>query len=329
MPAVGVTEREYDKAPGVFRSAALACYRVPEEEEALAQAIRELGLRHVIVGARPYRKALYEALPRGAVIARFGVGHDNIDKAAATQAGLLCTNTPGTLDQSVVEHTLVLLLAAARRLLELANGVKQGDWSTLPAMEVAGKTLVVVGCGAIGRAVARAASRGLQMRVLGVDTRSLNPGWLRDEYGIAQFHRELEPAVRQADFVSLHVPGGEATRHLINARSLEWFQPHAWLINTSRGSVVDEIALYDALARQRLGGAALDVYEREPYEPLDPARDLRLLRNVILTPHCASNTQEANERMARRALHNIELAEARRYDEMDLLNPEVLDTLHG
>jgi phosphoglycerate dehydrogenase-like enzyme len=128
-----------------------------------------------------------------------------------------------------------------------------------------------------------------------------------------------------ADFVSLHLPANAETRHFLNRRRLEALPPHAWVINTARGSVVDEIALYDALAEGRMAGAALDVFEREPYEPADPARDLRNLPNVILTPHIGSNTVDANARMASRALRNVRLAAAGDYRQMDVLNPEVLD----
>jgi phosphoglycerate dehydrogenase-like enzyme len=110
----------------------------------------------------------------------------------------------------------------------------------------------------------------------------------------------------------------------MNAERLAVFPRNSWLINTARGSVVDENALYDALAQNRIAGAALDVFEREPYEPADPSRDLRALPNVILTPHVASNTTEANRRMAERALRNISLAESGNWKAMDLLNPEVL-----
>ena len=327
QPRVGVTEPEYWKAPEIFEACPLGCIPVPEQEEALAQAILDRQLRHVIVGPRPYCGPLYAALPPGGVIARFGVGHDNLNKRRATEAGLLCTNTPEVLNQSVVEHTLALLFAAARRLHLLHGTTKAGLWQPLTGTELAGKTLAIVGCGSIGRRVALAASRGLGMCVVGVTRHVSQLQPVSQEYGIQQLYDALEPALAVADFVSLHVPGGSATYHLINADRLRQFRPQAWLINTSRGSVVDEIALYDALVEGRLGGAALDVFEREPYEPSDPRRDLRTLPNVILTPHCGSNTAEANRRMAERALRNIELAEAGRYAEMDLLNREVLARL--
>ena len=120
-----------------------------------------------------------------------------------------------------------------------------------------------------------------------------------------------------------------ANAHFINRERLALFQPHAWLINTARGAVVDEVALYDALVEQRLGGAALDVFDREPYQPVDPRRDLRTLPNVILTPHVGSTTPEANRGMAERAVQNIVWAEEKAFARMDLLNPDVLANTTG
>ena len=135
---------------------------------------------------------------------------------------------------------------------------------------------------------------------------------------------DLRAALGQGDFVSVLIPASAENARFFDRERLSWLQPHAWLVNTARGMVVDEGALYDALAAKQFQGAALDVYDKEPYVPLDPAKDLRTLPNVILTPHVGSHTPEANGRMASRALQNITLGEARAFDRMDLLNPEVL-----
>jgi phosphoglycerate dehydrogenase-like enzyme len=144
------------------------------------------------------------------------------------------------------------------------------------------------------------------------------------QHGYAEIVRRWEDAVPQADFVSLHVPNVPSTQHLVNAERLAQMQPHAWLVNTARGAIVDEVALYNALAASQIGGAALDVFEHEPYRPVHPDKDLRTLPNVIMTPHVASATQDACARMAARALRNIQLAERGAYEQMDLVNPEVL-----
>jgi phosphoglycerate dehydrogenase-like enzyme len=135
---------------------------------------------------------------------------------------------------------------------------------------------------------------------------------------------DFAAAVRDADFVSLHLSAGRANLHWINRERLAYFGERAWLINTARGSLVDEAALFAALVERRLAGAALDVFAQEPYSPPEGGGDLRSLANVILTPHVGSNTVTANRRIAERALQNIMLAEAREFARMDLLNPEVL-----
>src|SRR5262245_39860792 len=167
-PRVLVTEVEYRKAEASFESApGLECLRAPDAEAELATAIREARASYVIVGPRTYSGPLYEALPAGGVIARFGVGHDGIDKAKATAARLLCINTPGVLNQSVAEHTMLLVGAAARNLIGLSASMTRHVWEPAIGEELQGNRLAIVGCGAIGRAVARIASLGYGMHVVG------------------------------------------------------------------------------------------------------------------------------------------------------------------
>jgi phosphoglycerate dehydrogenase-like enzyme len=301
----------------------VTCVPAPSREEALADAVLDRGARHAIVGSAPYRDRLYRTLPRGAVLARFGVGHENIDKRRATEAGVLCTNTPEVLDQSVAEHAMLLVAAAARQLTAIAGDMSRGTWQLRPGVELRGKTLAVIGYGRIGRAVARIATRGFGMHVIGC-RRSASSAHNANEPDVAAMTEDFGVAVREADYVSLHMPALPENAHFINAERLAMLPPHAWLINTARGAVVDERALFDALKAERLGGAALDVYEREPYEPVDPSRDLRTLPRVLLTPHVGSNTTEANRGMAERALRNVLAAEAGDFAGMDLLNPEAL-----
>jgi phosphoglycerate dehydrogenase-like enzyme len=319
-----VTEAEFQRAPQVFESAqSLRCIAVKAEEDALCRSIVEHSAQYVVVGSVKYQSALYATLPRGGVIARFGVGHDGIDKGKATQAGLMCTNTPGVLDASVAEHTALLMLAVARRLHALTAEMSAGIWALGPAgTELQGKTLAVIGSGRIGQATARIASHGFGMRVIGNRRSASAASAPSGEWAFVT--PEYELAVCEADFVSLHINAEPANIRYINRERLAMLPPRACLINTARGSVVDEQALYDALASGRLAGAALDVFDREPYVPADPARDLRTLPNVVLTPHVGSNTREANRGMATRALQNVRLAEARDFAAMDLVNPEVI-----
>jgi len=321
-----VTETEYGRAPEVFESAPVNCIATSGDEDSLAEAIATHGARYVIVGSVKYVGGLYDALPRGGVIARFGVGHDGIDKQKATTAGLFCTNTPSVLDESVAEHAILLMLAGARRLPALTSDMRRGQWALGPAgIELRGKTLAVIGGGRIGQATARIATLGFGMRAIAC-RRTATTG---DTWPFEQVTTDFAATVRDADFISLHLNAEPANNHFINRDRLALMLPRAWLINTARGSVVDEAALFDAIAGERLAGAALDVFDREPYVPVDPSRDLRTLPNVVVAPHIGSHTREANRGMAERALQNVLLAESGDHKRMDVVNPEVLSRTQG
>jgi lactate dehydrogenase-like 2-hydroxyacid dehydrogenase len=324
---VVVTDREYEKGKAVFERTperSLVCIPVSCEESELAAAIRMHGARHVILGVEKYAGELYEALPKGGVIARYGVGYDGIDLARATEKGLYCTSTPGALDDSVAEFAITLMLSLVRHIMELNEITRNGKWGMKLGMEMRGKRLAVIGCGPIGSRVSRIASFGLGMTVIGSEVRDVDRASMKREYGFTAIVKTFEEAVADADFVSLHIPGIQSTNHFINDARLSFMPRKAWLINTSRGSVVDESALYDALVSGVIRGAALDVFENEPYVPVESGKDLRSLRNIIMTPHMSASTLEACNRVAERALLNIELAERKEYEKMDLLNPEIL-----
>jgi phosphoglycerate dehydrogenase-like enzyme len=321
-----VTEAEFRRAQSTFSDAGeLECIPVPGAEDPLCEAIVQHGTRLVVVGSSPYKGRLYSTLPRGGVIARFGVGYDNVDTAQATRAGVLCTNTPGVLQQSVAELTMFLIGMAARHLAGVSTGLQGGRWEPREGIELEGKTLALIGCGAIAQVVARIAVNGFGMRVVGY---ARSP---REVPGpaFASVSTDYEEVARNADFVSLHIPGTPDNAQFMNANRLAALPARAWLINTARGAVIDEVALHDALASRRLAGAALDVFAREPYQPARPDRDLRTLPHVILVPHIGSNTVEANRRMAHRALRNIRLAIDGELAAMDLINREVLGSKNG
>ena len=321
-PTIVVSESVYRKAEQVFRSASrFRCVMAPDDEDGLVRAIRESGAVHAVLGHRKYEDALYAVFPPGRVLARFGVGHDGLDKVKATRAGLLCTNTPGTLDDSVAEVTMFMIGAAARHLVEHANAMRQGVWRPVLGTELRGRTLAIVGCGRIGSTLARIASAGFGMHVIGYTRASR---LAHDPAHYAELTPDFARAVGEADFVSLHIAATPENAHFIDAGRLAMMPARSWLVNTARGAVVDEIALYDALQARRIAGAALDVFDREPYEPADAAHDLRTLPNVILAPHIGSNTPDANRRMAEAALRNVALGEEGRFGEMNLLNPDVL-----
>lgn len=324
-PTVLVTNVEYQKAKHAFvETPDLDCVCAGDDEAALVAAVREHGACSVIVGVEPYlTDALYEAIPEGGVVARFGVGHESVDKARATAHKILVTNTPGALTVTVAEHAIWLMGALARHVAPVHAEVCAGTWQPRVGTELRGKTLAIIGPGAIGREVAGIAARGLGMNAVAFGRRMLPEPECRAS-GISLMTTSFEEAAREAHFISLHLASTPETRHFINAERIAAMHEGAYLINTARGAVLDELALFDALASHRLAGAALDVFETEPYVPAAPDRDLRALPNVLLTPHTGSTTLEACTRMAERALANVRAGLAKRYDEMDILNPEAL-----
>jgi phosphoglycerate dehydrogenase-like enzyme len=325
MPlSVVVTEPEFVRPGAMFAARPDIDWHVaPPDEASVVRVIEARGARHAIIGPRPYRQRLYDVLPRGGVLARFGVGYDGVDVPRATAAGILCTNTPGAMDQSVAELAVMFMAAAARHLVTLHGTMASGQWAPRGGVELAGRTVAIIGTGRIGSATARIA-KALGMQVIGCRRPNTEADMSTEGTPFDLITNRYEEAVRDADFVVLLIPGRAENRHYINRDRLDRMAAHAWLINVARGSVVDERALYDCLAAGRIAGAAIDVYEREPYEPAEPGRDLRTLGNVMLVPHIGSNTVESNRRMSERAIRNVELGAAGQYDAMDLVNPDVL-----
>jgi len=235
------------------------------------------------------------------VIANMAVGYDNIDVEAAGERGVVVTNTPGVLDETTADVAFMLMLAAARRLGEGERLLRAGKWEwwgpkQLRGLDVWGKKLGILGMGRIGQAVARRA-RGFGMEVL-YHNRSRNKG-AEEEVGAR--YLELEDLLRESDFISIHTPLTDETRHLIGAEELERMKPEAVLVNTSRGPVVDEGSLAEALENGRIFAAGLDVYEEEPR--VHPK--LLELENVVLAPHIGSASMETRDRMATLAAENL------------------------
>ena len=242
------------------------------------------------------------------IFANYAVGFDNIDLKAAAERGVVITNTPGVLTDSVAEHAFTLLLAIAHRVAESDRFTRAGKYHGWEPMlllgsDVSKKTLGILGLGRIGSRVAHHAVRGFDMKVLYYDPHR-NEEFEREfsaQGGFVEFREHVEDVLREADFISIHVPLVAETRHLINAESLAIMKRSAYLINTSRGPIVDEQALVEALRTNVIKGAALDVYEHEP--ALAPG--LAELENVILTPHTASATIETRQAMSALAAQNI------------------------
>ena len=235
------------------------------------------------------------------VVSNVAVGFDNVDLEAATRHGILVTNTPDVLTDTTADLAFALLLAAARRIVEGHLFVHSGQWrrwaiDLLAGHDVHHKTLGILGMGRIGQAVARRA-RGFSMRILYSDARRAAHD-IERELGLEFV--DLPRLLAESDFVSVHVPLMQATHHLIGAAELAAMKPTAILVNTSRGPVVDEAALAEALAAGRIGGAGLDVFEREPQV------DARLLelQNVVLEPHIGSATVDTRRKMSMLAAEN-------------------------
>jgi len=242
---------------------------------------------------------------RARVLGNFGVGFNHIDLDAARQRGLIVTNTPGVLTDCTADLAMTLLLMAARRTGEGERLIRAERWSgwcptQMLGTRITGKTLGLVGFGRIARALARRAHHGFGMRVV-FSTPRPPAGDVCAEIGATPC-ANLDELLASADFVSLHCPGGAATRHLIDARRLALMKPTAFLINTARGDVVDQHALVEALVDARIAGAGLDVFEGEPEVPAA----LRALDNVVLLPHLGSATQETRVAMGMRVVENLQ-----------------------
>jgi glyoxylate reductase len=264
---------------------------------------------------------LLEAAGGLRMIANYGVGFDNIDLRAATEKGIPVSNTPGVLTDATADLAFALILATARRVVAGDQRTRTGKFHSFAPFhflgrEVSGKTLGIVGLGRIGKAVARRA-RGFNMQILYCNRSKINDS---EAEALGGNYVDLKTLLAQSDFVSLHVPLNDETRHLVGREELETMKEDAFLINTSRGPVVDEQALVEILQQRKIAGAGLDVYEKEPL--LTPG--LTLLDNVVLLPHVGSATVETRTAMAMKAMGNL-LAGLRGERPPDCLNWESLD----
>ena len=289
----------------------------PPREEVLRRVKDKEGL--ICLLTEKVNEDLLRLAPKLRIVANVAVGHDNIDLEACTRRGVVATNTPGVLDETTADFVWALLMAVARRLPEGEALARSGNWKgwnldQLCGADVWGKTLGIVGFGRIGRAVARRAS-GFQMKVIYTDAvrapeeveKSLN----------AEF-RDMNALLAESDFVTLHVPLHPETRGLFDASKFFRMKPTAFLINTSRGPVVDEAALVAALESKKIAGAALDVFENEPFIHPGLKRP-----NVVLTPHEASASVETRSKMAVMAANNV-IALFKGQRPANMLNPELL-----
>jgi D-3-phosphoglycerate dehydrogenase len=322
MPDVLITTEALREKPGphlsLLAEAGFAAHYpqktvlLTEEEtlEALA------GYVAVIAGSEPYTDRVLAGLPQLRVISRNGVGYDRVEVPAATRRGVAVTITPEGNHQAVAEHALSLMLAVARGILRSGVDTRNGHWRRRTvAIPLRDRTLGIVGLGRIGRSVARRAA-AFGMRLVACDEQP-------DREFAAEHQIELidfDTLLSRADFVTLHAPMTERTRHLINRDSLARMKPGSVLINTARGGLVNEADLYDALQSGHLAGAGLDVLAAEPPPGDHP---LLTLDNVIVTPHVAAFDSSALEDMAVGAARNIVDLLADRWPAASIVNPDV------
>jgi glyoxylate reductase len=275
----------------------------PLAEADLTEAVETADVLVPTVTDRIDKSVLAHAGPRLKLIASFGTGVDHIDLATARQRGITVTNTPGVLTEDTADMTMALILAVPRRLTEGERLLRSGKWegwgpTFMLGHRIWGKRLGIVGMGRIGSAVARRA-RGFGLSIHYHNRRRVRPE-LESELE-ATFWESLDQMLAHVDIISINCPHTPATYHLLSARRLKLIRPHAYIVNTSRGEVIDENALARMLAAGEIGGAGLDVFEREP--AVNPK--LLQLTNVVLLPHMGSATMEGRVDMGEKVIINI------------------------
>lgn len=307
MPKVFITRQIPDVGPNFLREAGYEVEVAPQDavisREALLEGVKGVDALLPLLTDKIDAEVMDAAGKQLKIIANYAVGVDNIDLKAAADRGIVVTNTPEVLSETVAEHAFALMLALAHRIPESDRFTRAGKYKGWEPMLLLGrdlshKTLGIVGLGRIGTLVAQHAVKGFEMRALYFDVKRNEE--FEKEFG-AEFRENADDIFREADFVTIHVPLLPTTRHLVNAQRLGLMKKSAYLVNTSRGPVVDEQALVEALRNGTIAGAALDVFENEP--ALAPGLDD--LDNIILTPHTASATIETRGKMAELAAQNI------------------------
>ncbi|MCW4011749.1 MAG: D-glycerate dehydrogenase [Candidatus Bathyarchaeota archaeon] len=322
-PKVLVTRKFFDEAINLIKTVAdVEIY--PSEEDPIPRDIL-LDKVHDIDGLLPMLTDRVDQtlLDRGKnlkVVSNYAVGYNNIDVPEATKHGVMVTNTPDVLTDTTADCAFMLLMAISRRLVEVDKFVREGKWikawgpKMLLGSDITGKTLGIIGLGRIGKAMVPRA-KGFNMKIL-YHNRTPDP----EAINLGVEYRSMDEILAESDYVSLHVPLNNKTKHLIGETELKKMKNTAYLINTARGPVVDEMALTKALREKWIAGAGLDVLYEEPTNPNNPILELD---NVIVAPHIGSATIETRLAMAMKAATNLTAA-LKGESPPDLLNPEVL-----
>ena len=302
MAKIFITRRLPEEGLRLLKEHELEIYEgdAPPSKEEIIEGVKDKDVLICLLTDKIDAEVM-DSAPNLKIIANYAVGIDNIDVEEATKRGILVTNTPGVLTETVADLAWALLMAIARRIVEGDKFMREGKfkgWAPLLMLgsDVYGKTIGIIGAGRIGSAVARRA-KGFNMRIL-YYSRKRNEK-LEEECNAK--YVDLETLLKEADFVSLHTPLTEETYHMIGEKELKMMKPTAYLINTARGKCVDEDALVKALKEGWIKGAALDVFENEP--AIHP--ELKKLDNVVLTPHIGSASYETRSKMAVMVAKNV------------------------
>jgi D-3-phosphoglycerate dehydrogenase len=266
---------------------------LPGSEPALIERIQPASVVVNIRSSSRFTANVFANCPKMRMLSIWGTGTDNIDLEAARRHGVFVTNTPGVAAIAIGEHCLMLMLAAARRIIEVDQRVRSGEWPRAQVSQMHGKTLGVIGLGAIGRRFAQLGA-AIGMRVL---SWTFNP---KPDLGFP--HVELDQLLRESDVVSLHLRLSDQTQHFLKREHFESMKRTAIFINTARGPIVDEAAMIDVLREGRIAAAGLDVFEKEP---LPPGHPIATLPNVVLTPHSAGVTPETLEAGLQLSIDNV------------------------
>jgi D-3-phosphoglycerate dehydrogenase / 2-oxoglutarate reductase len=321
MPKVMIGPAPLAKLEGDFLTVlAGAGFEVVYPKKPVQMAEQDLldqltGIPAALAGSEPYTRKVFAAHPQLKVVARVGVGYDAVDVQAATVHGVVVTIAPGTNQHSVSEHCFMLILALARNLMAQHPFIRDGQWPRQANQPLRGKTLGLVGLGRIGKSMTTRA-HAFGMKVIAYDP---FPDTAFASQNNVPFVG-LDDLLREADYVSLHLPAIPTTHKLIGAEKLRLMKPTAFLINTARGAVVDEVALYEALRDKRIAGAGLDVFEEEPPRPDNP---ILKLDNVVMTSHTAGVDTQSRDDMARKAAECIAAISRGDWPGECVVNPEV------
>ena len=275
------------------------------------------GIDAVLAGSEPYNERVLAAHPQLKVVARVGVGYDAVDCAAATRHGVAVCTTPNTNQGAVAEHTFAMMLALTKNIVSQHIGTREGRWPRGSNIPMRWRTMGIAGLGRIGKATATRA-RAFEMKVIAYDPFPDTAWAAANDVKMVS----LEELFRESDFLTLHMPALPETAKMVNAKMLALMKPTAYLVNTSRGAVIDEADLYEALKAKRIAGAGLDVFAQEP-----PGNSpLLTLDNVVLTPHAAGVDLQSRDDMARSAADAIISLSRGEWPTEKVVNPEVKKT---